>query len=105
MVGEGAGAEFFSFLRLLHELPSTDEILLNPTTTNVPNDPSAAIAAATALGRVINDRNIGQAGQYLSRMEAEYHVLAMRDAALRDSSITRTSTFIDFSVRFAGVVG
>jgi hypothetical protein len=37
-------------------------------------------------------------------MEAEYHVLAMRDAALRDSSITRTSTFIDFSVRFAEVV-
>jgi hypothetical protein len=104
VVGEGAAAEFFSFLRLLHELPSTDEILLNPTTTKIPDDPSAAIAAATALGRVINDRNIGQAGKYLSRMEAEYHVLAMRDAALRDSSITRTSTFIDFSVRFAGVV-
>jgi hypothetical protein len=37
-------------------------------------------------------------------MEAEYHVLAMRDAALRDSAITKTTTFIDFSVRFAGVV-
>jgi hypothetical protein len=104
VVGEGAAAEFFSFLRLLHELPSTDEILHNPTTAKVPDDPSVAIAVATALGRIINDRNIGQAGQYLSRMEPEYHVLAMRDAALRDSSITRTSTFIDFSVRFAGVV-
>jgi hypothetical protein len=37
-------------------------------------------------------------------MEPEYHVLAMRDAALRDKAITKTSTFIDFSVRFAGVV-
>jgi hypothetical protein len=37
-------------------------------------------------------------------MEPESHVLAMRDAALRDKAITKTSTFIDFSVRFAGVV-
>jgi len=104
VVGDGAAAEFLSFLHLLHDLPSTDEILHNPTTAKVPDDPSVAIAVATALGRIINDRNIGQAGQYLSRMEPEYHVLAMRDAALRDKAITKTSTFIDFSVRFAGVV-
>jgi hypothetical protein len=104
VLGDGAAAEFFSFLHLLHDLPSTDEILLNPKTTKIPDDPSASIAVATALGRVINDRNIGQAGQYLFRMEPEYCVLAMRDAALRDSAITKTSTFIDFSVRFAGVV-
>jgi len=45
-VGEGAASEFYAFLKMLHELPSVDEILRNPATTKVPDEdsPSQSIA-------------------------------------------------------------
>ena len=38
-VGPGAASELVGFLRLFRELPSVDEILLNPATAPVPTDP------------------------------------------------------------------
>jgi MoxR-like ATPase len=60
VVGDAATGEFMGFLRLFSELPSTDEIMLNQKTAPVPEEPSSAIAVATALGRVMNDQNIIQ---------------------------------------------
>ena len=38
-----------AFLRLFRELPSIDEILLNPDSAPLPDEPSARIAISTAL--------------------------------------------------------
>ena len=104
-IGSAAAGEFYSFLHLFRNLPSTDEILLNPSNARLPqNDPSASFAIATALGRVINDRNIDKAAVYLDRMEPEFHVLAMRDASVRDNAITSTKAFVNFGVRFGDLV-
>jgi hypothetical protein len=47
------------------QLPSIDEILLNPATASVPTETSAQIAVATALGRVMTDSSIGRGLTYL----------------------------------------
>lgn len=44
-----AASELVAFLLLFRQLPSIDEILLNPATATVPAEPSAQIAIATAL--------------------------------------------------------
>ena len=80
-LGEGVTVEFMSFLTLLRTLPSIDEILLNPQHAPVPDDPSARIAVATGLGRVITGHSIGNGLTYLQRLPDEFVVLAMRDAA------------------------
>jgi hypothetical protein len=52
-IGEAATIELIAFLRLFRQLPSIPEILLNPDTAPVPVEPSARIAIATALGRIM----------------------------------------------------
>jgi hypothetical protein len=92
-IGPAATIELVAFLRLFRQLPSIPEILLNPDTAPVPDEPSARIAIATALGRVLTDRSIAKGMRYLDRMPTELRNLAMRDAAARDRAITRMREF------------
>jgi MoxR-like ATPase len=103
-VGRAAASELVAFLRLFRELPSIDEILLNPGTAKVPSEPSAQIAIATALGRVLSDSSVGRGITYLDRMPAEMRVMAMRDAAARDAAITHTPEFVRFGVEYREVI-
>jgi hypothetical protein len=103
-VGQAATSELVAFLRLFRELPSIDEILLNPDSAPLPDEPSARIAIATALGRALTDHSIPKGIRYLDRMPTEMRVLAMRDAASRDRAITHTPEFIRFGVDHAEVL-
>jgi MoxR-like ATPase len=103
-VGQAAASELVAFLRLFRELPSIDEILLNPTAARVPVEPSAQIAIATALGRVLSDTSVGRGITYLERMPTEMRVMAMRDAAARDTAITHTPEFVRFGVEYREVI-
>jgi MoxR-like ATPase len=103
-VGPPATSEFVAFLRLFRQLPSIDEILLNPATAPVPAEPSAQIAIATALGRAMSDSSIGRGLTYLDRMPTEMRVMAMRDAAARDTAITHTPEFVRFGVKYREVI-
>jgi hypothetical protein len=85
-------------------LPSIDEILLNPATALVPTEPSAQIAIATALGRVLSDSSVARGLTYLDRMPTEMRVMAMRDAAARDTAITHTPEFVRFGVEYREVL-
>jgi VWA-like protein DUF2201 len=78
-------------------------ILLNPESAPLPDEPSAQIAIATALGRVISDHSIAKGMKYLNRMPTEMRILAMRDAAARDRAITSTPAFVRFGVEHAEV--
>jgi hypothetical protein len=102
-IGQATTIELVAFLRLFRQLPSIPEILLNPDTAPVPDEPSARIAVATALGRVLTDHSIAKGMRYLERMPTELRVLAMRDAAARDRAITHTPEFVRFGVEHAEV--
>jgi hypothetical protein len=86
-------------LRLFRQLPSIDEILLNPETAPLPAETSAQIAIATALGRAMTDNSVARGLKYLDRMPTEMRVMAMRDAAARDTAITHTPEFVRFGVQ------
>ena len=103
-IGLAATTELVAFLRLFRQLPSIDEILLNPDTAPLPDEPSARIAIATALGRALTDHSIAKGMRYLDRMPTEMRVLAMRDAAARDRAITHTPEFVRFGVEHAEVL-
>jgi hypothetical protein len=103
-VGAAASGELIAFLRLFRQLPSIDQILLNPDSAPVPTETSAQIAIATALGRVMNDSSISRGLRYLDRMPAEMRVMAVRDAAERDVGITHTPEFIRFGIDHSEVI-
>jgi hypothetical protein len=103
-VGPAATSELVAFLRLFRQLPSIDEILLNPDSAPLPTETSAQIAVATALGRAMTDNSVGRGLRYLNRMPTEMRVMAMRDAAARESAITHTPEFIRFGVEYIEVI-
>jgi hypothetical protein len=70
----------------------------------VPEEPSARIAVATALGRVLTDHSIAKVMVYLNRLPTEMRVLSMRDAAVRDRAITHTPEFVQFGIEHAEVL-
>jgi hypothetical protein len=94
-VGVPAGTEFFNFLQMYTSLPSVTEILRDPLKARISDEVSFSIAISTALGRVITDKNISAAVAYLDRMEPEYKVFALHDAANRDKSITSTKEYVE----------
>lgn len=103
-IGPGAAAELTGFLQLFRQLPSVDEVLLNPDSAPLPSDPSSQIAIATALGRVLNDQSIARGMRYLTRMPTEMKVLALRDAGARNRAITQTPEFTQFGIEHAEVL-
>jgi hypothetical protein len=103
-IGAEPAAEFLGFMSLFKSLPSVHEILLNPTGAPVPTEPSALIAISTALGRTINDMNITTLAKYLMRLPDELQVLAIRDAAVRERSITSTPEFTKFAIDHADLL-
>ena len=103
-VGPAATAELVAFLRLFRQLPSIDDILLNPDTAPLPTETSAQIAIATALGRALTDNSLGRGLRYLNRMPAEMRVMTVRDAARRDQAITHTPEFVRFGVEYREVL-
>ena len=68
-IGHAATTELVAFLRLFRQLPSIDEILFNPDTAPLPDEPSARIAIATAVGRSLTDHSIPK-GDAVSRSYA-----------------------------------
>ena len=70
----------------------------------LPRKQTIVIAIATALGRVLSDTSVGRGITYLERMPTEIRVMAMRDAAVRDTAITHTPEFVRFGVEYREVI-
>jgi hypothetical protein len=53
---------------------------------------------------VLSDTSVGRGIKYLDRMPTEMRVMAMRDAAARDTAITHTPEFVRFGVDYREVI-
>lgn len=93
-VGKGAATELLAFLELANEAPSLDEIILNPTTTKVPEKPALKFLVSTGLATRAKKDNFDRIFKYISRLPQSFRVLCMRDAVQKDKSLSSTETFI-----------
>lgn len=98
-VGSGAAVEYSAFIRLFRELPNIDSILLNPAKAPIPSQPATLFAVASALARYATANNFGRVIQYLNRLPDEYAVMSVKDAILRDSTLTSTPEFTKWAVK------
>lgn len=119
-VGDAEAIKFGAFRLMLNNLPSLDDILLNPSTAPLPpqsitvkdvagNDHSYSGAAlgvsvATALAGRATQQNIGRILIYTSRLEKRLDVLCVRDAIRRNKSVILTPEFARWSVENQGVL-
>lgn len=97
-VGPGAASEFMAFLRMSRDLPSLEEILLDPEKAPLPKEPNALYAISAGLAIKSNAANFDRVAKYLERMakagKTEFAVFCLRDAYRHDSEIRNTKGFV-----------
>lgn len=99
LVGEQAATEFEGFIRTYRELPDIDDIIDDPENVEVPNAPDACYALSTALARYAERDNFKEVMIYAERLGREFEIITALDATKRDSMLTKTQAYIDFTKR------
>jgi hypothetical protein len=92
--GEAFATEYCAFLKMYRELPSIDEIILNPDNSPVSADPCTQYATSVALANKMSDQNISSIITYLERMEPEVSIACMKAAISRNGMLAKTRPFI-----------
>ena len=97
-VGEGAAAEFVGFLKIHRKLPNPDTILMNPSQSNVPEDPATLYALCGALANKATLANFDRMITYVSRMPKEFSVLAVSYATRKNDELASSNAFTKWAV-------
>lgn len=103
-VGDGPGAEYIAFIKMAAELPSVDEIKMNPDGAVVPQSPGAQWAIATALAVATTTSAFSKFMQYMVRMPTEYQATYVRDAIRKEPTIKKDVVFNKWAVKNEKVI-
>lgn len=104
IVGDGAAAEFLGYLKYYRDLPNLDALLMNPDKTPVPEEPATLYALATGLAAKATEDNMERVVKYALRIPAEFQVLLMKDAVIREPKLTNSRHFNEWAVKNANVM-
>lgn len=92
--GEGFAVEYCAFLKLFRDLPSFEEIVMNPKSAPISQEPSTQYAISGLLSGRMSDTNIESCVTYLERLKnKEIEVCTIKYAAKRDPQVMRTRTY------------
>ena len=97
-VGEGAAAEFVGFLKIHRKLPNPDNILMNPTGSNVPDDPATLYALCGTLAHKATLANFDRVITYVGRMPKEFSVLCISYATRKNDELASSGAFTKWAV-------
>ncbi len=95
--GQGFATEFIGFLTMWEMLPSIDGILLDPASADVPSEPAALYAIATALAKMATKQNARKIITYADRMPREFSVLTIRDMLKHCPTAANNQAFIKWA--------
>ncbi len=99
VVGEGAAAEFMGYLKYYRDLPNLDALLMDPAKAKVPTEPATLYALATGLATKATKDNMERVVKYALRLQPEFQILLMKDAIVRDQTLTNTKAFNEWAVK------
>lgn len=103
-VGDGAEAEFTSFLKIYRNLPDPDAVLMAPSAAIVPTDLATLYALCGALANRANEGNFGRLLEYCDRLDDDFQVLCVRDSVVRNRELANTDEFTKWAIKNADVL-
>lgn len=103
-IGEGTGTEFAAFLKMAHELPDPDLIIMDPDGAKVPSDLSAIYATVGALSVRASENNFDRVLKYGKRLKKEFQVLLVRDSSKRTPEVANTKAFTEWAIENTDVL-
>jgi len=87
-LGRPAAADFFGFLRVYKAVPDMDELIANPDSAVLPDDPAVLYAVSSALAYKMSKANAGNVIRYLKRLpQQEFAAFVIKDALARDRDL------------------
>jgi len=98
-VGEGAAAEYTGFKRIFESLPNIDALLMNPSKSEVPEDPAVRFALTGAIAERSNKGNFDRVMEYINRMPSDFQVMFVMDATRKDPSVRNTKAYVQWTVQ------
>ncbi len=93
-LGDAVGGERIVFQKLYRSMVSPDQILLNPTTADVPTNSSIIYALSIALARRATAKNLAVILAYVNRLPSEYQQAFMAHATKLCPALCQTRDFI-----------
>lgn len=103
-VGEGAAAEFVGFVKIYRKLPNPDNIIMNPTTADVPSDPATLYALSGAIAERATESNFERVCTYAERMPPEFSVLSISYASRKKPELASTQAFTNWCVKHQDIL-
>ncbi len=97
-VGDGAATEYVAHCRIFRDLPTVDQITLDPDGTPVSSSPAVRFAITAALAHGVTKDVFPRFMQYVKRMEPEWVIAFVRDAQRRNREITETKEYTRFAI-------
>lgn len=95
VAGLGFATEFQGFLRLFKDMVSPDYIIANPSSAEIPSNPSAMIAVTSALSYKANKDNLSAILTYGERLEPEYNVAMVEYGIMaKDVKLKETGEYV-----------
>jgi hypothetical protein len=94
-IGEGAAAEFTSFLRVVEQLPTFDEIVADPKGCKLPESdrPDAQFATMQMIAHRVDGGTAAPAFNYLKRMPEEFQVAGLKATLKRQPQVLNNGDF------------
>lgn len=85
-IGEGTAFEFKAFSDIFESLPTKEQMVNNPQTTEVPEEPSTLYAITALIGKVVEEKTLSKFIEYVSRMPIEFQVITVQAMLKKDSA-------------------
>lgn len=103
-VGDGPAGEYTAFLKLIAELPSVDEIKLNPDTVPIPKEPATQYAICTALSSATTKTGFSRFMEYIKRMPTEFQAVYIRDSMRKVPELKTDKVFVNWAIKNENVL-
>jgi hypothetical protein len=105
IIGKGASVELDAFLDVHTSLPTMQDILKNPTTLPIPEEPSVLFALSGAIGNFANDTNITTLVSFIERLPTEFTIITLREVIARTPALSSHKAVTDWMVSNVNLLG
>lgn len=97
-VGQGAASELLGFMEVFASLPSLQDVLSNPNTAPVPEEPSAKYMVVTALVNKAEEGTLDAILTYLDRVDPEFAVMAVKDILASRKELAKCEALVKWEI-------
>ena len=96
-ISEGVAREFIGFCHIFGSLPKIEQILANPETIPVSQEPSVSFAISSSIAHNATKANIEKLMKYVVRMSSEFQVICLRETVQRNRELMAHPSVIAWS--------